>query len=304
MNPNKNGGTKPSNVSVRRPKKSARTFIETRSDASHLGAPNTERQEESASPPPAKSDLKDGQASNAFKQSMAQASPQAISKRSRKEQFRLVTERALDPEYRIAVTPEAVDTIIQLLSGDESPTALNSDEELNTVRLFMREVSHKRAGAELLLSIDRMDLLNQREVLERASGRVQRHLKNENLRTALNALYKFCRIKAAFLSPAQLETLNACRHSELETVKICTENREFHVRIIQALESPALREHCLSQLRSQLGRQLLPGALTFLRAGKWKARFVSFPVELEQARQFFVKIVKNSLIAEKAVLKF
>lgn len=200
---------------------------------------------------------------------------------------------AHQPQADLRVTPELIEIIIGLVSGSACPERLSTDQELEILKIFMCEVSHKKADHRTLSLIKAMTLSNYAHVLEATRDKLARHRKGENIRTVLTVLQKFNRSRPSDLVPDDLEAYRLVRNSELRIVERCGTDPAFHERIVRELGGEALRNHCVTQLRGQLVNYLAHWANHFRKTGRWKARFVSFPVEVVQAQEFFRLVVKK-----------
>lgn len=193
----------------------------------------------------------------------------------------------------LVVSQDVVDVILQLASGQACNKPLSSEAELNALRIFMTQVSHRRASPGALRLIAQMTLRNQREVLQATLRALHRHRKTENNRTVLTLLNKFCRNHRCLIQPRELDAASRVRFSEQKIIVLCLEDPDFHARLLRELDGVAFNAYCLETLRAQLTKHLHTWAVHFQATGEWKARFVSFPTEVQQAKLFFLKAVKS-----------
>lgn len=193
----------------------------------------------------------------------------------------------------LSVTSELIENIVSFVSNEKCELQLGSEEELNVLKIFVAEASHKKSEAHVLRQIKHMRLENYQQILSSFSSRVNRHRKNENIRTVLTVLHKYVRNEESLLRPSELEPFRKHRYSELRIVEHCAVNPDFYERLVKELQSSEFRKYCQTQLKAQLASYLLLWARYFKRTGKWKARFVAFPLEIESAAKFFSLVFKK-----------
>lgn len=197
---------------------------------------------------------------------------------------------------RLSVTPELVELIVQLVSGKKIQEVLKTEEEVTSLRIFMVQVSHKRCEAAVIKEIQSMTLQNYREVVASNSGNLNRHQNNENVRTVLSVLYKFSGGRTARTRPHEFEEFRPQRYSEMSIIGKCTADPDFHERLLSDLGGEAIRKYSLRILRGQLVNYLQAWGEHYLKTRRWKARFISFPVDITMARDFFKAAVKSGKI--------
>ena len=197
-----------------------------------------------------------------------------------------------EKDRELLISKELIETIIGFVSNEPIEANIESEKEINVLKIFITQASHRKSDPVLLSQIGSMNVGNYRQVLKKLSYKVNRHRKNENIRTVMTILHKFVRNENSQLKSTELEPFRKSRYSELKIVEQCMATPEFHKRLIGELQSSSFRHFCKTQLTTQLASYLLPWSRFFLQTGKWKARFVAFPLEVEHATEFFSLITK------------
>lgn len=197
-------------------------------------------------------------------------------------------------EKALSVSNNLIENIISLVSGSCLLYELSSQNELNVLKIFISRVSHRKTSNFTQSQIEKITLENQKSNLKNLAKSVFRHRKNENIRTVITMLHKFLRTRDPSPFSLILDRFQTCRFSQAQIISFCLENKDFHTSLLYALKDPDFTKFCIDQLRQQLKCYLLHWCRYFLRSGKWKARFVSFPVEITQVADFF-SIVIHSL---------
>lgn len=197
-------------------------------------------------------------------------------------------------EKALSISNNLIENIISLVSGSSLLYELSSQNELNVLKIFISRVSHRKTSSFTQSQIEKITLENQRSNVKNLAKSVFRHRKNENIRTVITMLHKFLRTRDPSPFSLILDRFQTCRFSQAQIISFCLENKDFHTSLLYALKDPDFTKFCIEQLRQQLKCYLLHWCRYYLRSGKWKARFVSFPVEISQVADFF-SIVVHSL---------
>lgn len=205
-------------------------------------------------------------------------------------QVALLKNESLEKKSGLRCSEELVETILALVSNQYTTRQLKSEEELNLLKLFISQASHRKGGSTIRRRLDSLTTENYQRLLPEFTLDINRHRKNENVRTVMTLLHKFVRNKSSSLKSVELERFQRNRYPVLQIVKQCRYNPEFHCRLVSELQSNNFRQFCITNLKSQLSSYLLNWGIIYRETGKWRARFIAFPLEIEYAAQLLSRL--------------
>ena len=196
----------------------------------------------------------------------------------------------LEGKVGLKCSEELVETILALVSNQYTSRKLKSEEELNLLKLFISQASHRKGGSTIKRRLESLTIDNYLRFLPEFTLDINRHRKNENVRTVMTLLHKFVRNKSSSLKSVELERFQRNRYPVLQIVKQCRYNPEFHRRLVSELQSNNFRQFCITNLKSQLSSYLLNWGVIYRETGKWRARFIAFPLEIEYAAHLLSRL--------------